>query len=47
VLGPSAYVILDHFGAQSYMAFALVYPTLLGLGAAGLGYFLFRRGDLP
>jgi len=47
VLGPSAYVILDLFGVQGYKIFALVYPSLLGLLAAGLGYFIFRRGDLP
>ncbi len=29
------------------MVFALIYPTVLGLLAAALGYFLFRRGDLP
>jgi ABC-2 type transport system permease protein len=47
VLGPSAYVILDLFGAAGYKAFALAYPTALGLGAAAMGYWLFRRGDLP
>jgi ABC-2 type transport system permease protein len=47
VLGPSAFVILDNFGQLGYMVFALVYPTLLGLGAATLGYAIFRRGDLP
>jgi len=47
VLGPSAFVILDTFGAQGYMAFALAYPSALGLLAASAGYFLFRRGDLP
>ncbi|WP_126444348.1 ABC transporter permease [Sulfuricystis multivorans] len=47
VLGPAAYVILDTFGASGYKLFALAYPTALGLAAAGLGYFLFRRGDLP
>ncbi len=47
VLGPAAYVILDTFGAFGYKIFALAYPTALGLLAAGLGYFLFRRGDLP
>ncbi len=47
VLGPSAFVILDTFGSQGYLLFALAYPTLLGLLAAGLGYFIFRRGDLP
>jgi ABC-2 type transport system permease protein len=47
VLGPAAWVILDTFGAAGYKVFALAYPTALGLLAAGLGYFIFRRGDLP
>lgn len=47
VLGPSAYVILDLFGIAGYKIFALVYPLLLGLGAATTGYLLFKRGDLP
>ncbi|MDP1733338.1 MAG: ABC transporter permease subunit [Sulfuritalea sp.] len=47
VLGPSAYVILDTFGVLGYKIFALAYPSVLGLAAAALGYFIFRRGDLP
>lgn len=47
VLGPAAFVILDAFGVQGYKLFAIAYPTLLGCAAAGLGYFIFRRGDLP
>ena len=47
VLGPAAYVILDAFGAAGYKLFALAYPMALGLLAAALGYFIFRRGDLP
>jgi ABC-2 type transport system permease protein len=47
VLGPAAFVILDTFGVAGYKLFAIAYPTLLGLLAAGLGYFIFRRGDLP
>ncbi|OMG52552.1 ABC transporter permease [Azonexus hydrophilus] len=46
VLGPSAYVILDLFGADGFRLFALAYPAALGIGSAALGYFLFRRGDL-
>ena len=46
VLGPSAYVILDLFGADGFRLFALAYPAALGVGSAALGYFLFRRGDL-
>jgi ABC-2 type transport system permease protein len=47
VLGPSAYVILDLFGAFGYKIFALIYPLALGIGAAFTGFLLFRRGDLP
>ena len=34
------------FGSAGYMAFALLYPTLLGTLSAWLGFVLFRRGDL-
>ncbi|MCA1906755.1 MAG: ABC transporter permease [Magnetospirillum sp.] len=47
VLGPAAYVILDEVGARGYLAFALAWPLLLGTVAAGWGYRIFRRGDLP
>lgn len=47
LLGPTAYVILDHFGQTGYMLYALVYPLILGVLAASLGYRLFRRMDLP
>ena len=47
MLGPSAYVILDAFGQAGYIAFALLYPTLLGTLSAWLGYVLFKRSDLP
>ncbi|MCL2020953.1 MAG: ABC transporter permease [Betaproteobacteria bacterium] len=46
VLGPAAYEIFDRFGAAGFQIYALVYPALLGLGAALTGYFLLRRGDL-
>lgn len=46
VLGPSAYVILDLFGADGFRLFALAYPAALGLGSAIFGYFMFKRGDL-
>ena len=47
VLGPSAFVILDTFGATGYKVFALLYPAALGALCASAGYFFFRRGDLP
>ncbi len=47
MLGPSAYVILDAFGEVGYIAYALLYPTLLGTLCAVGGYLIFRRSDLP
>lgn len=47
LLGPSAYVILDHFGKAGYIAWALIYPILLGTLFAWLGYIKFRHSDLP
>jgi ABC-2 type transport system permease protein len=47
LLGPTAYVILDHFGQAGYLAYALTYPALLGGVCAGAGFLVFRRGDLP
>ncbi|MCL1824606.1 MAG: ABC transporter permease [Betaproteobacteria bacterium] len=46
VLGPSAYVIIDLFGAKGFQIYALAYPSLVGLIAALAGYFILRRGDL-
>ncbi len=47
LLGPVAYIILDNFGNAGFMAYALAYPLLLGLALAGIGFWLFRRSDLP
>ena len=47
VLGPSAYIILDIFGATGYRVFALAYPVVLGTLCGTIGYWVFRRGDLP
>jgi ABC-2 type transport system permease protein len=46
LLGPASYVILDHFGVKGYVAWALAYPVVLGMAAAGLGYWRFRSSDL-
>jgi len=46
LLGPSSYVILDHFGQIGYVAWAMAYPVVLGLVMAGLGYWRFSRSDL-
>lgn len=47
LLGPSAFVILDAFGTQGYVAYALAYPAALGSISAFVGYRIFRRSDLP
>ena len=45
--GEGARERFDLFDAAAYMVFALVYPAVLGVVSATIGYFLFRRGDLP
>ncbi|MDX2504058.1 MAG: ABC transporter permease subunit [Gammaproteobacteria bacterium] len=47
ILGPSAYVILDHFTETGYIIWAITYPVMLGTLCAFAGYFLFKKGDLP
>jgi len=47
LLGPSAFVILDNFGQVGYMTYAIVYPLVVGTLCAVVGYWAFRRGDLP
>jgi len=47
LLGPSAWVILDTFGHTGYLIYAIAYPLILGTLCAWLGYFFFKRGDLP
>jgi len=47
LLGPSAWVILDTFGHTGYLVYSIAYPLLIGTLSAWLGYFFFKRGDLP
>ena len=47
LLGPSAWVILDTFGHVGYLVYSIVYPLVLGTLCARLGYYFFKRGDLP
>jgi ABC-2 type transport system permease protein len=46
LLGPAAFTILDRMGANAYLAWACAYPALLGLAAAGIGFWRFRATDL-
>ncbi len=45
-VGPAAFVILDAFGANAYLPWAFVYPVLLGVATATIGYWRFKSGDL-
>jgi len=47
ILGPSAYVILDHFSETGYIIWSIIYPVSLGSLCAYAGYYLFKKGDLP
>jgi len=47
LLGPSAWVILDTFGHTGYLIYSVVYPLVLGTLCAWLGYYFFKKGDLP
>lgn len=47
LLGPTAYVILDQFSQAGYIAYAILYPMLFGTLCAAIGYFFFKRSDLP
>ena len=47
LLGPSAWVILDTFGHTGYLVYSIVYPFVVGTLCAWLGYYFFKRGDLP
>lgn len=47
ILGPSAYIILDHFSETGYIIWSIFYPVSLGTLSAYAGYYLFKKGDLP
>ncbi len=46
VMGPVAYFLLDTFGHTLFLVYAVLYPILLGLIFAMLGYYAFRKKDL-
>lgn len=47
LLGPTAYIILDNFSQAGYIAYAVVYPMAFGSICAAMGYYIFKRSDLP
>lgn len=47
LLGPAAFVIFDSFGRSGYLVWSFAYPSALGLLCALIGWWRFRRSDLP
>ena len=46
VLGPLSYTLVDTLGRGGLLAWALAWPTVVGLAAAAFGYRVFRRSDV-
>jgi len=46
VMGPVAYYILDNVALWVFTLFSIIYPTLLGLMFAFLGFKIFKKTDL-
>jgi ABC-2 type transport system permease protein len=46
VIGPVAYYLLDNFGSKMIIAYALIYPIILGGLFAFFGYIAFKKKDL-
>ncbi len=46
LLGPTAYIILDHIGRTGYLIWAILYPLSMGIMTAWLGYQRFYHKDL-
>jgi len=46
VMGPVAYFLLDSFGQKLFILYSVIYPLLLGLIFAYLGYLYFKKKDL-
>lgn len=47
LLGPAAWAIFDIFGERGFLVWAFAYPVGVGAAASAVGYWLFRRSDLP
>lgn len=46
VLGPIAYTIIEKIGLNNLLAWAILWPSVAGLGLAALGYIAFKNKDL-
>ncbi len=46
VMGPVAFYILDTFKQTAFVIFSILYPLILGVGFAFLGFAIFAKKDL-
>jgi ABC-2 type transport system permease protein len=46
VIGPVAYYLLDTLGRTLLITYSIIYPIILGIIFATIGYILFKRKDL-
>lgn len=46
VMGPVAFYILDTFKQTTFVMFSILYPLVLGIVFAFLGYAIFSKKDL-
>lgn len=46
VLGPIAYTIIEKIGLNNLLAWAILWPSIAGLGLLYLGYLFFKKKDL-
>jgi ABC-2 type transport system permease protein len=46
VMGPVAFYILDNIKREFFLLFSILYPTLLGVLFAFLGFKIFKKKDL-
>jgi ABC-2 type transport system permease protein len=46
VIGPVAYYLLDTLGGTLLMAYAIIYPILIGMLLSFFGYIAFKKKDL-
>jgi hypothetical protein len=44
-LGPVGFYLANHVGSDLLFAFGVAWPALVGIGAWGVAWWAFRRGD--
>jgi len=46
VIGPVAYYLLDNFGHTAFVAYAVIYPVIIGILFALFGFISFKKKDI-